>query len=50
MLDPGLYELEVILSGDNVGPLTRAWRAPVPEHWSSNEANMIQAAAVTPVE
>jgi hypothetical protein len=49
VLDPGTYEIEVVLSGDNVKPISKAWRITCPATWSNNESTMIAAAAVTPV-
>ena len=47
VLDPGTYEIEVVLSGDNVKPSRRSWRITCPSSWSDDETTMIGVAAVT---
>jgi hypothetical protein len=49
VLEPGTYEIEVVLSGDNVSPIRQTWRIRCPREWFDDESRMITAAAVTPI-
>jgi len=40
-LEPGKYEIELLLSGDNVVPLKKKWKLEFDENWTENEEEML---------
>lgn len=46
VLAPGEYDIEVILSGDNVTPIRRTWRIKFGPEWSDDEAQMLAGIAI----
>jgi hypothetical protein len=49
LLFPGTYEIELILSGDNVETISGRWRIAFGSEWTDDQATMLQRVQITPV-
>jgi hypothetical protein len=41
IINPGKYELEILLTGENVFPEITKWEIVVPDRWSDDEDTML---------
>lgn len=47
VLSPGTYDIEVVLSGDNVEPIHETWRIRFGPQWSDDEFEMLEKISIT---
>jgi hypothetical protein len=47
VLHPGEYDIDVVLSGDNVKPIQQTWRIRFGPEWSDDEATMLGRVSIT---